>query len=118
MKTAKNVFNRLLHYTEKIFYWLVICYFIWQFASLALIVWGIKETMQFSFLDTFITETNETFRTVAGAVIVKFLIENIFKYNEFSFSKHKTERGNDDTRPIDTETDQPEVLDGSSGVSG
>lgn len=85
------MFKRMLHYTEKIFYALVICYFIWQFASLALIIWGIHQTLQFSFLDTFIHETNETFRVVAGVVITKFLVENVFKWNEFSFSKHKKE---------------------------
>ena len=43
--------------------------------SLVVIVVAIKETGQFSYLDTLISETNETFRIVVG--------ENIFKYNDF-----------------------------------
>lgn len=86
----KKFFNRFLKYTETIFYWLTICYFIWQFASLALIVIAIIQTQQFSFLDAFITETNTTFRDVAGVVIIKFLVENVFKYNTFGdWIKHK-----------------------------
>ena len=42
-----------------------------------------KETGQFSYLDTLIGETNETFRIVVGANIVKAGVENIFKYNDF-----------------------------------
>lgn len=34
-------------------------------------------------LDTLVTETSETFRTVVGMAIIKFGIENIFKYNDF-----------------------------------
>ena len=43
--------------------------------SLIVIVIAIKETGQFSYLDTLISETNETFRIVVGA--------NIVKYNDF-----------------------------------
>mgnify|MGYP000727273512 CR=1 FL=1 len=51
--------------------------------SLVVIVVAIKETGQFSYLDTLISETNETFRIVVGANIVKAGVENIFKYNDF-----------------------------------
>ena len=51
--------------------------------SLIVIVIAIKETGQFSYLDTLISETNETFRIVVGANIVKAGVENIFKYNDF-----------------------------------
>ena len=51
---------------------------------------AIIQTQQFSFLDAFITETNTTFRDVAGVVIIKFLVENVFKYNTFGdWIKHK-----------------------------
>lgn len=50
---------------------------------LVVIVVAIKETGQFSYLDTLISETNETFRIVVGANIVKAGVENIFKYNDF-----------------------------------
>lgn len=92
----KKFFNRFLKYTETIFYWLTICYFIWQFASLALIVIAIIQTQQFNFLDAFITETNTTFREVAGVVIIKFLVENVFKYNTFEgWTKHKADSQGD-----------------------
>lgn len=80
---SKKVFNRFLHYTETIFLWLTVCYFIWEFISLAMIFVAIKETMTFSYLDTFVMETNQTFRDIAGVVIIKFLVENVFKYNKF-----------------------------------
>ena len=53
-----------------------------HFVYLVIVV-AIKETGQFSYLDTLISETNETFRIVVGANIVKAGVENIFKYNDF-----------------------------------
>ena len=55
----------------------------WEHTKMVVIVVAIKETGQFSYLDTLISETNETFRIVVGANIVKAGVENIFKYNDF-----------------------------------
>lgn len=104
---TKKVFKRFLHYTETIFLWLTVCYFVWQFISAALILDAIKETMQFSYLDTFITETNETFRNIAGVVILKFLVENVFKYNSFKGIEKKTGDGVYEQGTDYTEADQP-----------
>ena len=51
--------------------------------SLVVIVVAIKETGQFSYLDTLISETNETFRIVVGANIVKAGVEKHIQIQRF-----------------------------------
>ena len=70
-------------YTKMIVNCLSVLYVLNWLYSLVVIVVAIKETGQFSYLDTLIGETNETFRIVVGANIVKAGVENIFKYNDF-----------------------------------
>lgn len=109
--------DRFLHYTETIFLWLVACYFVWQFISIALIiVKAINSTNgEFAYLDTFITETNETFRNIAGVIIVKFMVENVFKHNTFGgrvkqdeekSDAEMLEEQNDGEDQLGTETDE------------
>ena len=74
--------------------------------SLVVIVVAIKETGQFSYLDTLISETNETFRIVVGANIVKAGVENIFKYNDF---------GGKGSRYMGTSNSENENIENSGG---
>lgn len=82
-KINQSIFRRFLHYSETIFLWLTIFYFSSQVVSILLILYAIYQTNTFSYLDTFISETNNTFRSIAGIIIIKFLVENVFKYNDF-----------------------------------
>lgn len=70
-------------HTKRLVNCLSVLYVLNWLYSLVVIVVAIKETGQFSYLDTLISETNETFRIVVGANIVKAGVENIFKYNDF-----------------------------------
>lgn len=90
--------RRILYFTEKFFYVLVTSFLIEQAVSI-LLIW--KTGMS---LDTFITETNTTFRVVGGACIAKFLTENIFKKNKLSFSEPLStyeETNNEDISQLD-----------------
>lgn len=79
----KRFLVRTLKFTEKVTVWVTLLYVFNWFVSVALIVMAIKETTNFAYLDTLITETSETFRSVVGIAIIKFGVENIFKYNDF-----------------------------------
>ena len=79
----KRSLVRTLKFTEKVTVWVTLLYVFNWFVSVALIVMAIKETANFAYLDTLITETSETFRSVVGIAIIKFGVENIFKYNDF-----------------------------------
>lgn len=75
--------KKTLHFTEKIILLLTIFYFINWGVSVALVLDAIHTIGSFSYLDTLITETSVTFRDIVGIAIIKFAIENIFKYNTF-----------------------------------
>lgn len=49
-----------------------------------MITTAIFQIGNFSYLDTFITELNETFRIIVGVNLVSKTIENVFRYNTFS----------------------------------
>ena len=56
------------------------------------IFYAIYTNGDFSYLDAFITDMGETFRTIVGANIISKTIENVFKYNDspfFGVSKQK-----------------------------
>ena len=81
----KEAFNmdKILKFTQTIIFLLCIHYFINWIISVVLIVVAIVMTGNFSYLDTLITETSITFRDIVGVAIIKFCLENIFKYNDF-----------------------------------
>lgn len=79
----KGFWVRTLKFTETVVVWVTILYIINWVASVAIIIWAIKETQNFAYLDTLIMETSNTFRDVVGVAIIKFGVENIFKYNDF-----------------------------------
>lgn len=81
--TRKRILNRALKFTEFITVALTTHYFLNWFVSIGLILWAIKATGNFSYLDTLISETSTTFRNIVGLAVVKFCLENIFKYNDF-----------------------------------
>lgn len=75
--------KRTLGYTEKIILMLTIFYFINWGVSVALVLDAIHTIGSFAYLDTLITETSVTFRDIVGIAIIKFAVENVFKYNDF-----------------------------------
>lgn len=76
-------FARTLKFTERVIVWVTALYVLNWFVSVIMICWAIKETANFAYLDTLINETSLTFRDVVGIAIIKFGVENIFKYNNF-----------------------------------
>lgn len=84
MKTLVTGFwERTLHFTEKIILLLTIFYFVNWGVSVVLILDAIHATGNFSYLDTLIMETSTTFRDIVGIAIIKFAVENVFKFNNF-----------------------------------
>lgn len=79
----KGFWVRTLKFTETVVVWVTILYIINWVTSVGIIIWAIKETQNFAYLDTLIMETSNTFRDVVGVAIIKFGVENIFKYNDF-----------------------------------
>lgn len=79
----KRFLTKTLKFTEKVTVWVTLLYVCNWFVSVFLILMAIKETANFAYLDTLIMETSETFRSVVGIAIIKFGVENIFKYNDF-----------------------------------
>ena len=76
-------------FTKGLITTITILYFICTAVEIALIVLAIYQTGTFSYLDTFITEINTTFRDIVCVNLVKCIIENVFKYNDFSGITHK-----------------------------
>lgn len=80
---SKRFCAKALKFTETVVVWVTILYIINWVTSVAIIIWAIKETQNFAYLDTLIMETSNTFRDIVGVAIIKFGVENIFKYNDF-----------------------------------
>ena len=84
LDTLKSQFMaKTLKFTEKIIVYLSILYFLNWLVSVILICVAIFTTGNFAYLDTLITETGTAFRSIVGVAIIKFGVENIFKYNDF-----------------------------------
>ena len=81
--TKRGFMERTLKFTEKLALLLTLMYLCNWLVSVAMIYLAIKETKNFAYLDTLIVETSNTFRVIVGAAIIKFGVENIFKYNDF-----------------------------------
>lgn len=104
-KLQWKIFQRSLHYTETVFWLLVIHYFLWNDISIILIAIVAIRNGDASALDTFISSLSETFLKTAGVVFIKFAVENVFKYNDFGgLVKHV--EGNYDERTDYSEADQ------------
>lgn len=105
--TIKRGFlERTLKFTEKVTVWVTLLYICNWIVSVILIALAIKETQNFAYLDTLITETSETFRSVVGIAIIKFGVENIFKYNDFGGkipSNHQYDESQNETNENDEE---------------
>lgn len=94
---SKGFWVRTLKFTETVVVWVTILYIINWVASVAIIIWAIKETQNFAYLDTLIMETSNTFRDVVGVAIIKFGVENVFKYNDFGGKIPSKPENNDET---------------------
>lgn len=80
---VKDALRWTWEHTKLIVNILYILYIVnWIFSAVVIVV-AIIRTSQFSYLDTLITETNETFRQIVGLTVVKSGVENVFKYNDF-----------------------------------
>lgn len=79
----RRYIEKTLKFTEKVIVCLTILFICNWFVSVGLIILAIKETSNFAYLDTLITETSTTFRDIVGVAVIKFGVENIFKYNDF-----------------------------------
>ena len=80
---VKGFIARTLKFTETVVVWVTILYVLNWIVSIGLILLAIKETQNFAYLDTLIIETSSTFRDIVGISIIKFGVENVFKYNDF-----------------------------------
>ena len=83
VKLPKTLYDKTMSFTQLVLIGVAIIYILNWIVSLGLIFWAIKETGSFAYLDTLITETSTTFRDIVGVIIVKFAVENVFKYNDF-----------------------------------
>lgn len=79
----EGFWKKTLKFTQSLLVWLTAFYFVNWITSVILISIAIHTTGNFSYLDTLITETSVTFRDIVGIAIVKFAVENIFKFNSF-----------------------------------
>lgn len=115
LKTLKLRFvKRTLKFTETVIVWLAVIYFLNWIVSVALILLAIEHTTNFAYLDTLITETGTTFRDIVGIAIIKFGIENIFKYNDFG---GKIPNKNEEDCELEEDTTET-YEDEQGGISG
>ena len=78
-----KLFARTLKFTEIVVVWVFLIYLLNWMISLVMILYAIKTTCNFAYLDTLIVETSTSFRDIVGISVIKFGVENIFKYNDF-----------------------------------
>jgi hypothetical protein len=71
-----------LTFTKKVVTAVTIVWIVEVIYSAIMIWWACKTTQNFSYLDTFISDSGETFRLIVGANIISKTLENVFKYNE------------------------------------
>lgn len=114
MKTlVAGFWERTLHFTEKIILLLTIFYFVNWGVSVVLILDAIHTTGNFSYLDTLIMETSTTFRDIVGIAIIKFAVENVFKYNSFGGRVCSKQSSNEDGEfVVLEEQEMPDCPDG------
>lgn len=81
--TSKQFLTWSLEFTKSVIIQIVILWTISNIFSMIILVYAINRTGNFSYLDTFISENHSTFRDIVGIALIKFCIENVFKYNDF-----------------------------------
>lgn len=79
---AKSFMNWTLTFTKRIVLIVTLLWIAYTVYEAFMIWYSVKLFGNFSYLDTFISDTGETFRLIVGANIVSKTIENVFKYNE------------------------------------
>lgn len=107
--------ERTLKFTEKVTVWVTLLYIVNWLVSVVLIGMAIYRTDNFAYLDTLITETSETFRSVVGIAIIKFGVENIFKYNDFG-GKVPTKDTEPESEPIENPIEEETISDDTEVV--
>ena len=82
-QSLKNALSWSWEFTKLIVTMLTIVYFLIMIYCGVVIWMGMYKLAVTTYLDTFITEINETFRLIVGANVIKAGVENVFKYNDF-----------------------------------
>lgn len=82
-QSLKNALSWSWEFTKLIVTILTIVYFLIMIYCGVVIWMGMYKLAITTYLDTFITEINETFRLIVGANVIKAGVENVFKYNDF-----------------------------------
>ena len=107
--SLKNVMAWTWGFTKVIVSLLTVLYFIIMIYCGFVIWFGMSKLSMVTYLDTFMTEINETFRLIVGANVIKATIENVFKYNDFG-GKVKSCNKNDRTS-IDNESTSDDITE-------
>ena len=81
-KKVKETLMWSLTFTKKVVIIVTFAWFLQLIFSAIMICYAVILQGNFSYLDTFINDTGETFRLIVGVNIVSKTIENVFKYNE------------------------------------
>ena len=107
--SLKNAMAWTWGFTKVIVSLLTVLYFIIMIYCGFVIRFGMSKLSMVTYLDTFMTEINETFRLIVGANVIKATIENVFKYNDFG-GKVKSCNKNDRTS-IDNESTSDDITE-------
>lgn len=107
--SLKNVMAWTWGFTKVIVSLLTVLYFIIMIYCGFVIWFGMSKLSMVTYLDTFMTEINETFRLIVGANVIKATIENVFKYNDFG-GKVKSCNKNG-TTSIDNESTSDDITE-------
>ena len=75
-------FKWSLSFTKKVVTLVTFLWFLQLVYSAIMIYVAVKECGDFSYLDTFIRDNGESFRSIVGVNLISKTIENVFKYNE------------------------------------
>jgi len=106
----KNALFWSWEFTKLIIVILTIVYILQMIFSAFIIFYSLKFTSSLMYLDSFITETNETFRLIVGANVVKACVENVFKYNDFGGKGMNYNSTNGNSENINNESDASEFI--------
>lgn len=93
----KNALSWSWEFTKFLVVILTIIYVAQMLFSALVIYHALDSTNMLTYLDSFITETNETFRLIVGANVVKSCVENVFKYNDFGGKSIYNNNSDNDT---------------------
>ena len=85
----------------------------WLYSAVVITI-AIIQTGQFSYLDSLIVETNETFRKIVEGYLIKTAFENVFKFNDFGGKVRS--KGGEDTNVL-TSDDVPDINVGNNEVT-